>query len=191
MTGPRLFTLPPISDDFRFGVLRRHFGKLDNDAVDFVRAKLHPVAPVPVAGMGRRWQPTAARYDVLLPPSMPQLLSSPRLLLETFEEHSRPDQRDLLIVVKIVLPADEMLHEGWERVRAYARQAFVRDHGLAVVMALHAPSSSGMHDASASHVHLMALTRRWDAGGFGAFCAIACDEGHAPLQAAWTKARDA
>lgn len=184
---PRMFVLPPIREDFSFAVLRRAYKSVRNDTVAFVRTKLHPFGDALAADPAGVWKPTAVRQEVLLPPTMPDLLSDPRRLTETFEDQARPDQTDLAIVVKLVLPAGP-IHVSWELARQFARQAFVVGHGLPVVLVLHAPALSGVRDANPIHAHVIALARTFE-NAFAGFSTIACDAAYPPLVKLWAEMR--
>lgn len=185
-----LFVLPAIEPDLTFGVLRRTFKQQKNDLVAYVHGKLHPIA-LPAKVGECDWSPTAARHEVLLPRGATDLLADPQVLAETFERHAVPDQRDLAVVLKVTLAATRPLHEGWEAVRAFAGEALVRDHGLAVVIILHAPFLSGTRTPNPPHIHVVAPARKLTLAGFAAFCDIAKDGAHAPLAAKWAKHRPA
>lgn len=180
----RMFVLPPIRDDFIFAVLRRTYDTETNDTVEFVRTKLHPIASPPSVGEERLWRPTAARYEVLLPRGMPDLLGNPKLLAETYEDQAVAHQRDLAVVIKLVLPPNTEMHEGWELARRFTREVLVIEHRLPTIMILHAPSLSGVRNANPRHVHLITLARRWEAG-FSEFATIARDAAHEPLSKRW------
>lgn len=182
-----VYVVAPIEPDFAFGVLRRTFNERTNDTVTFTRQKLHPIASA--AAGARAWLPTAYRHDVLLPHDASDCLGSARILTETFEEQSRPDQRDLALVIKITLADDRPLHQGWESVRSYAHQALVRDRQLAVVLAMHVPRLSGMRSANPAHIHVIALSRELRDGVFGEFSTLTHDAGQVPLASEWAKAR--
>lgn len=173
------------------GVLRRHYNGHENDIVEFVRGKLHPVDP---PNPGERWRPTAARAEVLLPPGgVPDCLLDPQRLVELYAENLLAWQTGLACVIKITSKA-ATLHEGWERARAYARSAFCcgeSRRGLPVILAQHAPFLAGM-DGSAPQVHVIALARRSLAGGaFGALdYEVTSDEGLLPLYEEFQRTND-
>ncbi len=163
------------------GVLRRHYNGRDNDIVEFVRGKLHPVhAPEP----GERWRPTAARAEVLLPPGVPDCFLDPQRLVELYADQLLHWQTGLACVIKVTARAPT-LHEGWERARAFGRTAFCtgkkRRH-LPVILAQHAPFLAGV-EGGTPHVHVIALARQMLPGGsFGALdYEVTSDEGLLPL----------
>jgi hypothetical protein len=163
------------------GVLRRHYNGRENDIVDFVRGKLHPIDPPKT---GERWRPTASRAEVLLPPGVPDCLLDPQRLVELYADHLLEWQTGLACVTKITAKAPS-LHEVWERARAYGRSAFCcgkKRRGLPVILVQHAPFLAGI-DGSAPHVHVIALARRCLPGGaFGALdYEVTSDEGLIPL----------
>ena len=184
----RMFVVPPVRQDFIFGVLRRTYNGMRNDTVEFARSKLFPIAPPPSAEPERAWQPTAARYEVLLPNAMPDVLVDPKLLTETYEKEAKPRQTDLAIVVKLVLPAKSAIHVVWELAREFARQSFVVELGLPAVLVLHAPGLSGMRNANPMHVHAIVLARQYE-NGFTEYSTIAHDAAHEPLAAKWGRMR--
>ena len=54
---------------------------------------------------------------MLLPEGMPDVMSSPKVLCETYEALTARHRRDLAIVLQLVLPVSAPLHKGWELVR--------------------------------------------------------------------------
>lgn len=176
-----------LEPDLTFGVLRRTYLELVNDALVFGWTKLHPIRPMsdPERPEFRVWQPTAARHEVLLPRSASDLLCHPQALLETFERQPRTDRKDLAVVLKLKLGVTDALHPGWERARGFARSLFVIEHGLPVLLVLHVPSQSGSRTPAPPHIHVMALAQVLGPHGFGGFCTIARDDAHAGIAAAW------
>lgn len=191
-SGPRHFIAPSIEPGFVFGPLRREFGGATNNLVEFGWAKLHPMHPKanPLKPDRRVWAPTASRVDVLLPADAADPMQDPRRLLEAFEDQEFPDQKDLAVHVKLVFPDAVRLHSAWEKAREFARTVFLDEHKLAVIMALHIPALSPAKVPGPPHIHILALARVLGPRGFGAFCTIACDEGHEPLVTAWRRVRD-
>lgn len=181
---PRMYVLPPVRSDFVFAVLRRNYKTVTNDTVAFVRAKLHPFAQALADDPDGAWDPTAACHKVLLAAKMPDILADPRLLAETFEKQARPDQTDLAVVIKLVLPADGTIHAAWELARHFTREAIVIEHRLPAVLVLHAPALSGVRDANPMHAHVIALARQYE-NAFAGFATIACDAAHVPLAERW------
>jgi hypothetical protein len=164
------------------GVLRRRYNDHDNDIVDFVRSKLHPIDP---PKPGERWRPTAARVEVLLPPGgIPDFLLDPQRLVELYADHLLDWQTGLACVIKLTARSPS-LNEGWERAREYARAAFCagkKRRGLPVILAQHAPFLAGAEGVE-PHVHAIALARRVLPGGsFGGLdYEVTSDEGLIPL----------
>lgn len=182
----RMFIEKPIIPDFAFGVLRRRYFDHTNYAVDFIHAKLHPVAAqVETAHSCTRWEPTAHSYDVLLPAEVPDVFSDPRVLVQFFEDSATQKQKDLVVMLKVTAPADNTLHAFWENVRAYSRAEFVEKRSLATVMALHVPGFSGAKTPARPHIHVMVLARTMSKLGFLGYCNIANSESQAPLVEAW------
>jgi hypothetical protein len=183
-----MFIEPQIAADFAFGVLRRRFSDRTNNAVEYVRGKLHPIAPSGDAPLNpRSWEPTAYRHEVLLPCTVPDVFADARLLVERFEDTSMPGQKDLVITVKLTAPPEGTLHQFWETVRGFARAEFVEQHNLAVILAMHVPAYSGSRTPAPPHVHVMAFPRTIHGLGFTSYCRIANSQAQAPLVAAWKR----
>lgn len=183
---PRMFIEKPIIPGFVFGVLRRNYSNRTNDAVNFVRSKLHPVAPpVGMVSNTRRWEPTAHSYDVLLPATVPDALSDPRVLVEHFEDSATRTQKDLVVMIKLTAPLDTTLHAFREAVRAFSRAEFVEKRSLATVLAFHVPGFSGAKVPARPHIHVMVLARSISASGFLGYCDIATSEAQPILVEAW------
>ena len=185
--GPRHYIAGPLEPGLTFGVLRRAFQGHVNDATSFAWNKLHPIRPIGASedAPKRVWQPTAFRYEVLLPGRASDLMNDPRRLFETFDDQATAEQRDLAVLLKLTFDAGTPLHIGWERVRGFARAVFVTEHGLPVLMVSHVPSFSGTRTPAPPHIHVIALARMLGVHGFADFCTLARDEAHAPLAAAW------
>ena len=184
----RMFIEKPIIPDFAFGVLRRKYFDHTNYAVDFIHAKLHPVAAqVETMPSCTRWEPTAHSYDVLLPAEVPDVFSDPRVLVQFFEDSATQQQKDLVVMLKLTAPADSTLHAFRENVRAYSRLEFVEKRSLATVMALHVPGFSGTKTPERPHIHVVVLPRTISKLGFLGYCDIANSESQAPLVEAWKR----
>ena len=178
---PYMYLLPSPDggQDWVSGVLRRTYNEHTNDAVDFVRSKLHPIDP---PAPGQPWKPTAVRSEVLLPPGgVSDHFLDPKTLISRYAEQLLSWQTSLLSVVKITLDSTT-LNEPWSLVRAWTNQSICRARGLPVILVQHAPFLAGVEDA-ASHLHVMILSRRMAAGSsFGGLdFELTCDEGHPPL----------
>lgn len=181
--GPPLFTHAP-KHGLSFGVLRTRFSQRDNNPVSYIAEKLAPVLP-----HGGHWQPTAARTDTLLPPSVPDLFLDPMVLATSYMSNLLPTQKDLLICLKMALDEDQPLHGGWERARAFAREALMAVHGLPVVLVLHDPAMSGRLRPNGPHIHALAFARRFAARGWAERSSLARDAAHDDLAEAWRQQR--
>ncbi len=183
----RMYIEQPIIGDFVFGVLRRNYSGLTNDAREFVRKKLQPIAPIRATGpsTSSAWVVTATRYEVLLPAEASDTLDDPRRLVELFEDVAPPGQKDLLITVKLTARTDGTLHAFWERARYFARTAFVLEHGLPAVLAMHVAQQSGTRQPTRPHIHLMALPRELNAFGFAGRSTIAVSGAQCELVEKW------
>lgn len=183
----RMFIEEPIIDDLVFGVLRREYKGLTNDARAFVRGKLQPMMP-PAAGLGKStssaWAVTATRHEVLLPYDASDTLCDPRRLVELYEDEAPPGQKDLVISLKLTASRGT-LHAFWNRVRHFACTAIVEEHRLPLIIAMHDSRRSGTREATRPHVHVMALARQLDAFGFGARTTIAITNAQAELAERW------
>lgn len=183
----RMFIEPPIASDLVFGVLRRNYLGLTNDARDFVRKKLQPIAPVNAAGssMSGAWPVTATRHEVLLPTAASDTLNDPRRLVELFEDVAPAGQKDLVIAVKLTAPASGTLHAFWERARSFAMATFVDEYDLPVVLAMHLAQQSGTRAPTRPHIHAMALARELNEFGFAARTTIAVSAAQVGLVERW------
>lgn len=145
-----------------FGVLRKTYGGRINTALEFGWRKAHPVPPVGVADPSR-WQPTAERVEVLLPTGADDALADPARLLGLMDECAVPHEKALLVYLTLPLIEADRIHTGWERARAFVRERFARDRGLAAMLVLHAPGRAG--SSNPLHAHVLIVPRA--AGGLG------------------------
>lgn len=160
-------------NDFSFGVLRSSFSGRANSVLDYADTKLR----------------LCTRSEVLLPPDAHDGLLAPTGLWRSYESAMLPGQRDLATCVTIYLPDARTLHSAYEEVRSFARQALVAEHGLPVMVVLHAPGLAGSaHDP---HAHLVIAARQLRSWGWGAFSALVRDEAQRELFDAWTAHRKA
>ncbi len=158
------------------GVLHARNGKTPNSALDVVTncLRLHFATPLP-----------GLRHDTLLPAGAAPIHLDPRRLWRDVDAECYEDQRDLAIIMKIDYPPDEAPHVSYERVRAFAREYFARDHALPVSIAQHVPALSG--SANAMHAHVIAGVRELTGYGFGGFSRLRFDAAQAEVQAAWAQ----
>ncbi len=164
-----------------FGVIRRQLGDIVNDTGRFVWKKLHPTVKHQA---GAAWTPCCWRSDVLLPPGCPDLYDDPRRLTQQYEDQMPASGKDLIVMTTLRFPGSASLHADWERARSFARQTFATDRRLPVVIAMHNPRVAG--GSNAGHVHIMAMARQLDGGGFGAFARdLTNDRGRDLLEDAW------
>lgn len=130
-----IFTVPSDVPEVAFAVLRRDYAGHRNDARVYAHAKLHPISrPSSLA----EWRPQV-RHEVLLPDDADDRLLDARVLLEDFEAEQVPGQRDLVTHVKLTPAEVGRLHPFWEMGRRFAREEFVVQERLAVLMIMHAP----------------------------------------------------
>jgi len=184
---PSMFILPRLTPDVSFGVLRHEFSDRVNSATAYIHSRLHPVAPAPCQDdqPGRIWRPTAFKSEVLLPDSVPDVLSRAATLLDAFEAQMPTRPRDLVIAIKLIFPEGPTLHASWERARRFAKDFLVDEHQLAVVMALHAPFIAAVRNPNPVHCHICALARKIGRAGFLDYSPLAVDAGHAKVVDAW------
>ena len=166
-----------------FGVLRRQFSGR-NDVVTFVGKKLYPASKVPECPHSS-WNPTATRWDVLLPRSASDMMRDPAVLTRSFEAAARPEQTSLMLHLKVEARSDQPLHVAWELARRFAFAHLVDEHDLPVVMIQHHPGVTGHQQAGKPHCHICCLARTLDLHGWGATTSLAVDEARSPLAAAW------
>ena len=183
----RMWITPRIAPDMTFAVLRRNLFEVENNLVEFGWMKLHPIVPPGVCFENVKgcWEPTAARWEVVLPAGAADMMSDPRTLLETFERQAAAGQKDLAVVLKLSFPDTRSLHEPWERSRAFAKELFVDQHGLAALLILHVPALSGAKSPAPPHIHVIVPAKVLVPFGFGSFCDLLCDAAQCEIADAW------
>ena len=180
--GPPVFMHAPVGG-LMFGVLRREFSGT-NDVVNFAHRKLHPDKAVPADPGDLRWQPTCARHELLLTTSMPDILGHYPVLLRSFECEAEPGLKSLMLHIKVTGDEGGALHRLWDRARAFAATTLRDQHGLATILALHDPPPTAVF-RNPPHVHVMALSKRFDGRRWGEVTDLARDAAHGPLAEAW------
>jgi hypothetical protein len=135
------------------------------------------VGDCPKAGM-------ALRHEVLLPDLASSEYLDWEVLVRRFDETLPSFCHDAYAAVKIDLPPDQAPHVGFETVRSYAHEYFVRGKDLPVVLALHVPYMAGSKNRP--HTHILIPARQLGAHGFGLACRDLCsDQGHLASFEAW------
>lgn len=105
-------------------------------------------------------------------------------LLARFDETLPSFERHAFVQVKIGLPADEPLHVGAEKVRAFARRHFAIERRLAAIIVTHAPALAG--SSNQPHVHVIVPSRELGPNGFGVTSYRLCsDSGQQEAWEAW------
>jgi len=173
-----------------FGVLRKSYAGRINSAAEFGWRKAHPVPPSGGADPSL-WQPTAERVEVLLPTGAEDGLADPMTLLAQMDLHALDREKALLVYLTLPVGDVDRIHDGWERARAFVRDGFARDRGLAAMLALHAPGRIG--SSHPLHAHVLVVPRR--AGGLGIAHGaydeeLIRDGGQAIVEAMWAVHRE-
>ena len=161
--SPHLY-LNPLGNypNFTFGVLRREFRGRRNTTLEFARLKLHPIdAPAP----GAPFSPTAARWEVLLPPKASDEYRDPEFLFSSFDSHPLETRNGLLTYITFRFPDVDRLHVAFEKVRAFARARLVLERQLPLLAVQHAPHLMG--SPNPHHLHLLLLPRVLSGLGWG------------------------
>lgn len=186
--GAPIFMMGGLAPSLEYGVLRRSYRGQENNAHDWVHAKLHPDQAHAPPVQSVAWSPNCARHDVLLPTGASDSFLNPALLVHSFEAEAGAYRKDLIVHLKLTAPSDGApLHEFWERVRAFARTAVVNEAGLPTIIVLHNPALTVMRHPPAAHVHLIAMARRLEPRGWGAATDRANDEAHDHWAAKWSE----
>ena len=161
--SPHLY-LNPLGNypNFTFGVLRREFRGRQNSVLEFARLKLHPInLPAP----GAPFSPTAARWEVLLPPKAGDEYRDPQFLFSSFDKHPLETRNGILSYITFRFPDVDRLHVAFEKVRAFARAKFVLERQLPLLAVQHAPHLMG--SPNPHHVHVLLLPRVLSGLGWG------------------------
>ena len=189
--GPPLFTLYPLADDVRFGVLRRSFSGRINRVDRFVWQKLNPgvAMPADAAVMAPTWSITAQRWDLLLPELTPDWLRDPAALTASYEGGIGSGVKDLAVSIKLMVDDRKPLHHTWEAARDFVRNFLVVHHQLPTVMVLHDPMQRGYRDNNATHLHIVAMARKLTPAGWRETSPLAKDSAHAEIVDAWGQYR--
>lgn len=126
----------------------------------------------------------ALRADLVLPKAASGDYMNLAFLLDRFDRTLPSYEQHAFVQMKFILPGDEPLHVGWERVRAFALEYLAGERGLAAVMVLHNPGIAG--SGNAPHIHVIVPARQLTANGFGATDKGLCsDRGQEECWAAW------
>ncbi|NNM76511.1 hypothetical protein HJG53_06290 [Sphingomonas sp. ID1715] len=136
---------------------------------------------------------TCYKLDVQLPRGASDELWDPQRLAQAYDRQCFSAIRDLVVIVTLRFPeVDEghmRLHEAWRLGWGFADK-LVKDHGVAVVAAMHVPARAAK--LGLPHVHLMIPARQLLPSGFGKFARpLATDDGRALVEKAWAAWREA
>lgn len=175
----------PVEGGLVFGVLRKTYAGRTNTAVEFGWRKAHPIKPASGLDL-KTWLPTSERVEVLLPAGADDALLDPVRLLTLMDACAVAHEKALLVYLTLPLGDVGRVHEGWERARAFARERFARDRGLAVMLALHAPGRIG--SVHPLHAHALIVPRAAGKLGlaYGAYDEeLIHDRGQAIVEAMW------
>lgn len=116
----------------------------------------------------------AARHDLLLPKSAPGEYSELAHLLDRYDATQPGIERNGYAQFTIDLPADRPIHAGWEQIRAWVLNYFVRQFDLAAVMVLHIPFRAG--SSNPTHIHILLPARRLGPNGFAFHARATCSD---------------
>lgn len=190
-SGPPLFTLYPLADDVRFGVLRRSFSGRINRVDRFVWQKLNPgvAMPADAAFVAPTWNITAQRWDLLLPELTPDWLRDPAALTASYEGGIGHGVKDLAVSIKLMVDDRKPLHHTWEAARDFVRNFLVVQHQLPTVMVLHDPMQRGYRENNATHLHIVSMARKLSPAGWRETSPLAKDSAHAEIIDAWSQYR--
>lgn len=147
-----------------YGTATREHGEGINTAHSIVMRRLFPIdRPKVLTGP---WIPTCYRSETLLPSHAPDACQKAHVLCDLFEQS--PDRIvDLAVIVTLRFASSALRHEAWELHRAFAREYFVLERNLPVLMAMHVPQLSFRRNPP--HTHLVVLSRRLLGSDFADF----------------------
>jgi hypothetical protein len=140
--------------DGSFGVIGCSYKGRTNMMLDIVHRRLVQFG----LPMREQWQPTCARWDVLLPPHAPDACQDPQTLARFIDLHRMPAQQDLAVLITLRFAQESLLHRGWELARGFALQRLATERETPVVAAFHVPQIAGRR--SKPHCHLLMSARR-------------------------------
>lgn len=140
--------------DGSFGIIGCMYKDRPNRMLDVVHRRLVQFG----LPMREQWQPTCARWDVLLPPHAPDACQDPQALARFIDLHRMPAQQDLAVLITLRFAQQSLLHRGWELARGFALQHFAIERETPVVAAFHVPQIAGRR--SKPHCHLLISARR-------------------------------
>lgn len=177
----------PNASGLVFGVLRKVYAGRQNSALEFGWRKAH-VGCAADGGDIFAWSPNVERVEVLLPSGADDALADPATLLGRMDESAIDREKALLVYLTLPLADVDRIHIGWERARSFVRDCIAREHGLAAMLALHAPGRVGL--TNPLHAHALVVPRC--AAGLGIAHGAYADElirdsGQALVEEMWTK----
>lgn len=127
---------------------------------------------------------TAFKHDVLLPERACGEYMDLEHLLARCDATFPRSEKTAYAQFTIDLPEHEGWHVGWERVRSWAYDYFVRQYELPVIVILHATGLAG--SSNQPHIHLIIPPRRLGANGFGAHVrGVGTDDGFMDALLSW------
>lgn len=143
------------------------------------------IAPMVLAKLAPKGH-AAARHDLLLPGAASGEYQDLRHLLQRFDAMLPRVERNGYAQFTITLPSEQVVHVGWEQVRAWVRSYFVDQQQLAALMVLHLPFLAG--SANPNHIHVILPARRLSLHGFsGQARDVFCDQGCREALASWVE----
>lgn len=141
----------------------------------WIQKKLHP-GEDPDFG-------TAAKSELLLPPTAPAVYAAIPFLIEHFDRQLPRHERNVMVQIKLALDPEEPWHYGYENIRAFARWHFA--NRFPVILAAHVPSVGGLNGYG-PHVHCIVLSRPITINGLQGACYRLCsDTGYLEALTAW------
>ncbi|RYG87982.1 MAG: hypothetical protein EON59_05830 [Alphaproteobacteria bacterium] len=161
-------------EDLGYALLRPRSKGKSRTAAELVNAKLSPVKPTAKAGGGMAV--TARDHRLILAPRVADPRSIEHLLAD-YDAQTKPRQPLLAAVLTMKLDPDMPLHDGFDRVCAYATFRLARVRRLTSIAVLHTPSDE-LVGRTRGHAHLCILARRHLASGWAEIDPDLTDEAH-------------
>lgn len=161
-------------EDLGYALLRPRSKGKARTVTDLVSAKLAPIKPGATAD--GTLPVTARDHRLILAPKVADAVSI-RRLLNDYDAHSKPRQPLLAAVLTMKFDPDMPLHDGFDRVCAFATFRLARMRRLTSIAVLHAPSDE-LVGRSRGHAHLCVLARRHLASGWAEIDKDLSDEAH-------------
>ena len=178
--------LGTLHEDFSVGLVRTTMRGKHNSLPAFAFAKLNPEEPLNVQPRpGQAWPMTAADSRMALAPGVDDNWEEPAILFHRYQAELLPDRTEGLIVTTLRFSLDDSRHDMFDMGYAFASECLARRRRLSTLVVLHVPGDAG--SSSRPHVHLVSLSRKHVASGFGSYEPLFCDDGQRVLFEEWQK----